>query len=198
MTGPNPDDLESAASRGLRNESRDSLFLLAQVGVLGGVALESVRVRNLSPSGMMAETSILFVVGTQVRVELRGIDPLTGRVVWVTDGRMGIAFDAEVDPRRVRREQKPSVTPPYLRQINARRPGLISSLIFSFPQVTRFARFVDEDIRVLTSLLATANSREELGQRFADVVRASATPGRAEAHAYRRRRHHRTGNGDSV
>jgi hypothetical protein len=29
MTGPNPDDLESAASRGLRNESRDSLFLLA-------------------------------------------------------------------------------------------------------------------------------------------------------------------------
>jgi len=92
--------------------------------VLGGVALESVRVRNLSPSGMMAETSILFVVGTQVRVELRGIDPLTGRVVWVTDGRMGIAFDAEVDPRRVRREQKPSVTPPYLRQVNARRPGL--------------------------------------------------------------------------
>ncbi|NBU78002.1 MAG: hypothetical protein EBS50_02740 [Sphingomonadaceae bacterium] len=73
---------------------------------------------------MMAETSILFVVGTQVRVELRGIDPLTGRVVWVTDGRMGIAFDAEVDPRRVRREQKPSVTPPYLRQVNARRPGL--------------------------------------------------------------------------
>lgn len=124
MTGPNPDDLESAASRGLRNESRDSLFLLAQVGVLGGVALESVRVRNLSPSGMMAETSILFVVGTQVRVELRGIDPLTGRVVWVTDGRMGIAFDAEVDPRRVRREQKPCVTPPYLRQVNARRPGL--------------------------------------------------------------------------
>lgn len=52
-------------------------------------------------------------------------------------------------------------------------------------QVTRFARFVDEDIRVLTSLLATANSREELGQRFAEVVRASATPGRAEARADR-------------
>jgi hypothetical protein len=124
MTGPNPDDLESAASRGLRSESRDSLFLLAQVGVLGGVAQETVRVRNLSPSGMMAETLVLFVVGTKVRVEMRGIDPLSGRVVWVTDGRMGISFDTEVDPKRVRREQKPSVTPPYLRQVAARRPGL--------------------------------------------------------------------------
>lgn len=52
-------------------------------------------------------------------------------------------------------------------------------------QVARFARFVDEDIRVLTSLLSTANSREELGQRFADVVLSSASPGRAEARADR-------------
>lgn len=52
-------------------------------------------------------------------------------------------------------------------------------------QVARFARFVDEDIRVLTSLLSSATSRGELGQRFADVVLASATPDRAEARADR-------------
>lgn len=52
-------------------------------------------------------------------------------------------------------------------------------------QVTRFARFVDEDIRNLTSLLSTANSREELGQRFADIVLSSAAPGRADARADR-------------
>lgn len=52
-------------------------------------------------------------------------------------------------------------------------------------QVARFARFVDEDIRNLTSLLSTANSREELGQRFADIVLSSAAPGRADARADR-------------
>lgn len=124
MTGPNQDDLDYAAARGLRSESRDSLFLLAQLGVLGGVASETVRVRNLSPSGMMAETGIAFAVGTPVRIELRGVAPFSGRVVWATDGRMGIAFDSEVDPKSVRRQQKPDITPPYLRPIAARRPGL--------------------------------------------------------------------------
>lgn len=52
-------------------------------------------------------------------------------------------------------------------------------------QVSRFARFVDEDIQVLTSLLTSAGSREELGQRFAQVVASSAAPGRAEARADR-------------
>lgn len=52
-------------------------------------------------------------------------------------------------------------------------------------QVSRFARFVDEDIRVLTTLLSTAKSREELGQRFGEIVLASASPGRAEARADR-------------
>lgn len=52
-------------------------------------------------------------------------------------------------------------------------------------QVSRFARFVDEDIRALTSLLSTANSREELGQRFRDVILGTAALGRAEARADR-------------
>lgn len=52
-------------------------------------------------------------------------------------------------------------------------------------QVARFARFVDEDIVVLTVLLSTSTSREDLGQRFAEVVQSSAAPGRAEARADR-------------
>lgn len=52
-------------------------------------------------------------------------------------------------------------------------------------QVTRFARYVDEDIRVLTSLLTSASSREELGQRFTEVIMASAGLERAEARADR-------------
>ena len=52
-------------------------------------------------------------------------------------------------------------------------------------QVARFARFVDEDIVVLTVLLSTSTSREDLGQKFAEVVRTSSAPGRAEARADR-------------
>ena len=52
-------------------------------------------------------------------------------------------------------------------------------------QVTRFARYVDEDVRVLTSLLTSASSREELGQRFTEVIMASAALERAEARADR-------------
>lgn len=52
-------------------------------------------------------------------------------------------------------------------------------------QVARFARYVDEDIRQLTGLLASASSRDELGQRFAEVIMASASSGRAEARADR-------------
>lgn len=52
-------------------------------------------------------------------------------------------------------------------------------------QVARFARYVDEDIRQLTGLLTSASSRDELGQRFAEVIMASASSGRAEARADR-------------
>lgn len=127
MTGPDPDEQNMPAARGLRSEGRDSLFLMAQVGVLGGVSYETVRVRNLSPSGMMAETHVLFAVGTSVRVTLRGLEPVSGRIVWVLDGRMGIAFDCEIDPKRARQEQKRDLTPSYLRPAAVRRPGLKSS-----------------------------------------------------------------------
>jgi hypothetical protein len=47
--------------------------------------------------------------------------------------------------------------------------------------VARFARFVDEDIRALTSLLTTASSREELSERFVQLVLGSASTGGAES-----------------
>lgn len=52
-------------------------------------------------------------------------------------------------------------------------------------QVARFARYVDEDISMLTGLLSSATSRDELGLRFGEVIMASSTSGRAEARADR-------------
>ena len=127
MVSPaNSTNKDNAATRGLRSESRDSLFLLGKMGVVGGVALESVRIRNLSPTGMMAEAPTQLAVGTDVRVELRNLPAVTGRVVWATDGRMGIAFTSEIDPQKARQPvgvaEDPS--PSFIKVPPGRRPGL--------------------------------------------------------------------------
>jgi len=127
MVSP-PDSVskEDAASRGMRSESRDSLFLLGKMGVEGGVALESVRIRNLSPTGMMAEAPTQLAVGTAVRVELRNLPIVSGRIVWATDGRMGVAFNSEIDPQKARQPvgvaEDPS--PSFIKVSPGRRPGL--------------------------------------------------------------------------
>jgi hypothetical protein len=120
---------ENAASRGLRNESRDSLFLGAMLEVAGGMHPVNIRVRNLSRSGLMAEATATYGIGTEVTLTFKSIPPISGRVVWVSDGRMGIALNEEIDPRRVRQvitgTQDP--TPDFLRVPASRRPGLKST-----------------------------------------------------------------------
>lgn len=95
-----------------RNDSRDSLFLAARLSV-GGLAAEQVRVRNLSAGGLMAEYPAPVEAGTPVLLELRGIGEIGGRIAWATDGRIGVAFDQQIDPMRAR---KPVASKPSLRR----------------------------------------------------------------------------------
>lgn len=90
-----------AAKEGPRG--RDSLFLMANLRVKGIGETLSVRVRNLSPGGLMAELPDPVVPDCAVEVEVRGIGWVPGRVAWQTEGRAGIAFDREIDPRRARK-----------------------------------------------------------------------------------------------
>jgi hypothetical protein len=85
-----------------RQVNRDSLFLLAQVRVDGQDSVSRVKVRNLSPGGMMAEGDSKVVRGTLVAVELRNIGWVEGSVAWKQDNRFGIAFVDEIDPTVVR------------------------------------------------------------------------------------------------
>ena len=75
-----------------RQVNRDSLFLLAHVRVDGQPAVSRVKVRNLSPGGMMAEGDAKVVRGTLVAVELRNLGWVEGSVAWKQDNRFGIAF----------------------------------------------------------------------------------------------------------
>lgn len=56
-----------------------------------------VRVRNLSTGGLMAELPHPLQPDSTVEIKLNGIGWVAGRVVWQTEGRSGIAFDAPVN-----------------------------------------------------------------------------------------------------
>ena len=91
-------DAAPAAERG-----RESVRLTARLRV--GAAKRSVMagIRNVSPGGLMAELPRPVAPDATVTVELAGIGWVAGRVAWQTEGRVGIAFDHEIDTALLRR-----------------------------------------------------------------------------------------------
>lgn len=87
-----------------RQLSRDSLFLLAKLKVEGDASATeySVKVRNLSSGGMMAEGAVKVARGSRISIELRNIGWVEGSVAWKADDRFGIAFIEEIDPKVAR------------------------------------------------------------------------------------------------
>ena len=61
------------------------------------------RAAILSEGGLMAEYGRIVPEGTSVRLVLRGIGEVDGRVAWCTDGRLGIALDQPIDPLKARK-----------------------------------------------------------------------------------------------
>jgi hypothetical protein len=86
-----------------RHESRDSLFLIANIRIGPRAEVIQVRVRNLSAGGLMAEYAAPIDVGAPIEVEVRGIGWVRGRVAWVAEGRLGVAFDIQIDPLMARK-----------------------------------------------------------------------------------------------
>lgn len=84
-----------------RNAARDSLFLMSELRI-GGVST-TVRVRNLSAGGLMAEYQQGLAEDAVVECELRGVGVVRGKVAWSAAGRIGIAFDRPIDPMLARK-----------------------------------------------------------------------------------------------
>lgn len=96
-------DRRTIAAAAERTGGRDSLFLMAQIRRPGAAEGVTVRVRNLSAGGLMAETPEPLDPDSPVEVEVRGLGWIPGRIAWHTEGRTGIAFDRAVDPQRARK-----------------------------------------------------------------------------------------------
>lgn len=108
------DEEVAALSRGA---DRDSLFMQASLVLPGRPEPVTVRVRNLSPGGMLAEAQVPVSQGAAIQVDLRNVGPVSGRVIWVGEGKFGISFDRPVDPQAVRRQVvSQSDLPPHLRR----------------------------------------------------------------------------------
>lgn len=88
---------------GQRAGARDSLMLTAQLRIEGRPEIAQVRVRNLSSGGMMAEYAAPVSSGTLLEVEVRGVGWISGRIAWSAEGRVGVAFDSEIDPMLARK-----------------------------------------------------------------------------------------------
>lgn len=117
MDSQRPATVDEEVAALSRSADRDSLFMQAELALAGRPDRTTVRVRNLSPGGMLAEAKLAVEQGAAVEVELRNIGPVTGRVIWTGEGKFGIAFDRLVDPQAVRRQLvSGSDLPPHLRQ----------------------------------------------------------------------------------
>lgn len=102
-----------------REAKRDSLFLLTALCLPDGQEVCKLRVRNLSAKGLMADCPAAVEKGQQVMVDLRGIGPVSGSVVWTAGERLGIAFDHPINPTKARTpiRRSPHPLPDYLRPV---------------------------------------------------------------------------------
>lgn len=113
------DSEQESSERGpARSGPRASLFLLTHLRSPQGGDLGRARIRNLSATGLMADCEQHIDVGTELELNLRGVGPIRGAVVWVKGDRIGVSFDRRIDPQLVRKPVgtpvKPSL-PDYLR-----------------------------------------------------------------------------------
>lgn len=102
-----------------REAKRDSLFLLTAICLPDGQEVCKLRVRNLSAKGLMADCPVALEKGQHITLELRGIGPVEGAIVWTAGDRVGIAFDHPINPAKARIPVNRSgrAMPDYLRPV---------------------------------------------------------------------------------
>ncbi len=77
---------------------RESVHVAARLRIAGAASAMKVGIRNVSAGGLMAELPRAIAPDAAIEVELAGIGWVAGRVAWQTAGRVGVAFDREIDP----------------------------------------------------------------------------------------------------
>lgn len=97
--------VEGSAVEGskVREMDRDSLFMQGVLHIPGHAQPITVRVRNLSAGGLMADFAGSLAKGSPLEIELRTVGVVGGRVAWSSATQFGMTFDTPIDPHAVRR-----------------------------------------------------------------------------------------------
>lgn len=85
-----------------RQIARDSLFVMADMRLEGVDGEHRIKVRNLSPGGMMGEGSVRVSRGDKVWVNVRNSGWTEGMIAWIQENRFGVAFQEEIDAKAAR------------------------------------------------------------------------------------------------
>jgi hypothetical protein len=94
-----------------RSEIRDSMFLSATIRNLDSDRSWTLRVRNISAGGLMADCAEHFKRSDKVELELRGVGLQRGVVAWTSGDRIGVAFDKPINPMLTRKPVGPGRVP---------------------------------------------------------------------------------------
>ena len=98
--------VEAAGFQCLR-EPRHRLMRRATAMIDG--AEEEIRLRNISITGALVESRRSLTPGTELRINIVGVGPVTGTVRWSGNGKAGIQFSTEFDLGRLApKKQKPN------------------------------------------------------------------------------------------
>ncbi|WP_162184714.1 PilZ domain-containing protein [Sphingomonas hengshuiensis] len=84
--------LPGSAIAPVERAPRTMTTLLVGKLLCGAAGDHPCRIRNLSATGMLVETSQPLLPGQPVTVELRGGDRLDAAVAWAASGRAGLRF----------------------------------------------------------------------------------------------------------
>jgi hypothetical protein len=118
---------EESASQHQRGDPRDSMLLQATMWVVGEPEGNLLRIRNISAGGLMADCTSSLSTGQEVEFDIRNIGIVPGRIAWADGQRIGVAFDAPIDPQLARKPVGTRSTESMLVRrpsLPLRRPGL--------------------------------------------------------------------------
>ncbi len=115
--------VEAAGFQCLR-ERRHRLMRRA-VAMIDGYQ-EEIRLRNISVTGALIECRRPFAPGTELRIDIVGVGPVTGTVRWAGNGKAGLQFECEFDlarlaPKKEKLNDVTMLTPWYVERRAAER-----------------------------------------------------------------------------
>ncbi len=82
---------------GERREGERHLTLFRVGSIMIGDRRELCLIKNISAGGMMIRAYCAIPEGTQLSIELKSGQPVTGKVSWTSGQNVGVAFDAPID-----------------------------------------------------------------------------------------------------